>query len=546
ELGKTPKAFQLEFFSNVMEGRDIILDVGTGSGKSTCCNLPVMPHKEDIVLIVSPLTALMLEQAETLPLTSVAICQETLAAEGRDELYKRTAEGAVQWIFVSPEVAGSLEFSKKVLSQLHFQEHLRLVFIDEAHCVSLWGGSFRSEYGELGVLRGRVPPSVTFAIASATLLRHVLDEVCAKLKIGKDAVTVTLSNARPNVALSVRKIVHPDETKADLRFLIPENATSPADIPITLVYFNQRIETEDACDRLQYWATSVGIDTSAIGFYHAKIGTARKRELETMLREGRIRILCCTDAVGMGCDMHNVEHVILWKLLPSFCALTQRSGRAARDFETLGEAILFVPAKVLKDGIAEEQARLACVEAAEPQNQEGETDQPPPADPADVNQEQGLDVVGGQAVLISEGSTWVEQGNEAENAETETPEAAAAKNGKKKRKAAHVSFADTLEATFLSRFACTTACLRIIWDEYFQNTDEGTQPLLIYSTFFADTPCIASLDFVLPAGARCCDICEPTRFPVELVEVEKISGLKGRKKRKFPPGLSDLIRTGLH
>ncbi|KAJ6527822.1 hypothetical protein B0H19DRAFT_969549, partial [Mycena capillaripes] len=61
---------------------------------------------------------------------------------------------------------------------------LRLVFIDEPHCVSLWGGSFRSEYAELGVLRGRVHASVTFSIVSATLPSHVLDEVCAKLKIG--------------------------------------------------------------------------------------------------------------------------------------------------------------------------------------------------------------------------------------------------------------------------------------------------------------------------------------------------------------------------
>ncbi|KAJ7936720.1 hypothetical protein B0H13DRAFT_2226773 [Mycena leptocephala] len=325
------------------------------------------------------------KQAATPPLTSVAICQETLAAEGRYALYKR--------IFVSPEVAGSLDFRKKVLSQPGLQEHLRM----------------------LGVLRGRVPPSVVFIIASATLPKHVLDEVCAKLKIGKDAVTVWLSSARPNVALAVGKIVHPDETKTDLRFLIPENATTAADIPITLVYFNQRIETEDACDRLQSWATSSGM--------------VRKRELETMLRDGHIRILCCTDAVGMGRYMRIIESVILWKLPPSFGALAQRSGRAARDFERLVEAILFVPAKLLKDGVAEEEARLARVEQ-----------------------------------FSSQGGARAEEGNEAEKAEAETAAAAAAKS-KKKRKAARISFADALEAKFLSS--------RIIWDEYFQNATKG-------------------------------------------------------------------------
>lgn len=237
-----------------------------------------------------------------------------MLAEGRDTLYKvlslvnnsffvnvctESGGGDCTTNFCVPRDSRIPRFSKKVLSQPRLQEHLRLVFVDEAHCVSLWGGSFRSEYAELGVLRGRGPSTVAFAIASATLPQHVLDDVCAKLKIDKNAKTISMSNARPNIALSVRKIVHPDDTKADLRFLIPEDAVVPADIPISLVYFNTRIETEDACDQLQSWAQDIGIDKSAIAFYHAKIGTARKRKLEQMLRDGKIRILGCTDAVGM-------------------------------------------------------------------------------------------------------------------------------------------------------------------------------------------------------------------------------------------------------
>ncbi|KAJ6558716.1 P-loop containing nucleoside triphosphate hydrolase protein, partial [Mycena sp. CBHHK59/15] len=306
------------------------------------------------------------------------------------------------------------------------------------------------------------PVSVTFAIASATLPTHVLDDVCAKLKIGQDAVIISMSNARPNIALSVRKIVHPDDTKADLRFLIREDATVPADIPISLVYFNTRIETEDACDQLQSWAHDIGIGTSAIAFYHAKIGTARKRELERKLRNGEVRILCCTDAVGMGCDMRNIFRVVLWKLPPSFCALAQRSGRAVRVFEQLGEAILFVPAKVLKDGFAAEEARVAREEAAAPQNQEGEDFVPEPED--------GVDIVAGQAVVVGEGGARVEQNAEAEDAD---PEAVAAVEKKKKRKAARQSAADALEASFLSRFSCTKQCRRIIWDEYFKNGTKG-------------------------------------------------------------------------
>ncbi|KAJ6590309.1 P-loop containing nucleoside triphosphate hydrolase protein [Mycena sp. CBHHK59/15] len=461
-LGKTPHEFQTRFFSNVMQGRDIILDIGTGSGKSLCFDLPVLSNEEDIVIVVSPLSALILELAAASPLSSVAICKETLQVEGRDALYKRTAEGPAQRIFVSPEIAGSLEFSKKVLSQPRFQEHLRLVFIDEAHCVSLWGGSFRSEYAELGILRGRVPTCVAFAIASATLPTHVLDDICAKLKIGADAITISMSNARPNIALSVRKIIHPDDTKADLHFLIRDGASVPADIPASLVYFNTRIETEDACDQLQSWATDVGIDKSCIGFYHAKIGTARKRELEKKLRDGEIRILCFTDAVGMGCDMRNVFRVILWKLPPSFCALAQRSGRAVRDFAQLGEAILFVPGKILKDGLVAEGARAAREEAADPLNQEGNEFVPEP--------EEGVEVVAGQTVVVGEGGARAEQNAEAEEAD---PEVVAAATKKKKRRAARQSAADALEATFLTKFACATVWRRLVWDEYFKNGTKG-------------------------------------------------------------------------
>jgi superfamily II DNA helicase RecQ len=73
----------------------------------------------------------------------------------------------------------------------------------------------------------------------------------------------------------------------------------PEDIDITLVYCNQRTACEDAVDRLRNWARDEGIPESCIAFYHAKIGSKRKRELEEKLRNGEIRILVCTDAVGM-------------------------------------------------------------------------------------------------------------------------------------------------------------------------------------------------------------------------------------------------------
>lgn len=200
---------------------------------------------------------------------------------------------------MSPEIATSSEFQKGVLSKSIFTDHLRAVNIDEAHCINIWGGSFRPDYANLGVLRGRFPKNVPFLIASATLPEHVLDDIRRKLQLSKDTCMIRLTNARPNVALSVRVMQHSEDSKGDLRFLIPPHARQAEDIPITLVYCNHRMTTEDAADRARDWAEEQGIPRESIAFYHALIGDDKKRQLEFLLAAGIVRILFCTDAVGM-------------------------------------------------------------------------------------------------------------------------------------------------------------------------------------------------------------------------------------------------------
>jgi superfamily II DNA helicase RecQ len=215
-----------------------------------------------------------------------------------------------QEVQVSPEIAISPEFRKGVISKKEFYGRLRVVVIDEAHCISLWGGSFRLDYAALGVLRGRLPRHVPFIVASATLPDHILDDIRTKLQLSAKAKVVRMTNARPNVALSCRAMKHPQDSNADLRFLIPTGATKAEQIDISLVYCNQRIHCEDAVDHLRLWAQEEGIDLSCIAFYHAKVGEKRKRELEEKLRRGEIRILVCTDAVGMVRELDSMDLLV--------------------------------------------------------------------------------------------------------------------------------------------------------------------------------------------------------------------------------------------
>lgn len=202
-------------------------------------------------------------------------------------------------MLVSPEIATSKEFQREVLSKTSFTQHVRMANIDEAHCVTIWGGTFRPEYAKLGLLRGRFPGNIPLLAASATLPDHVLDDVCIKLRLTKNIKKISITNKRPNIALSVRGMQHSEESKADLRFLIPPNATNPSDIPITLIYCNQRKITEECVDRMRDWAKEQGIPLDCIAYYHAYIGEERKRELEDLLSQDLMRAMFATKALGM-------------------------------------------------------------------------------------------------------------------------------------------------------------------------------------------------------------------------------------------------------
>ena len=214
------------------------------------------------------------------------------------------------------------------------------------------GGSLCTDYAALGMLRGRLLVNIPLVVISATLPEHILDDIRTSLKLSEDAHVVVITNARPNVALSVHGMKFSNASKADLQFLIPQDTVFAGDIPITLIYCNSRPVVEDVADILRQWLPPGVIGDHAkhdcVAFYHAKVGEAQKHELKEKLRQSRVRILVCTDAMGMvssrykmgqgtyhlvlvlqGCDMRNIERVVLWGLPPSFCALVQRAGQAA-------------------------------------------------------------------------------------------------------------------------------------------------------------------------------------------------------------------------
>ncbi|KAG1882049.1 P-loop containing nucleoside triphosphate hydrolase protein, partial [Suillus tomentosus] len=384
------------------------------------------------------------------------------------------------------------------------------VCVDEAHCISLWGGSFRPDYAELGTLHARVPTNVPFVLASATLPEHILDDIRERLQISKDFHHIQLTNARPNIALSVRVMKFADESKADLRFVVPHGATLANDIPTQLIYCNDRTTTEDIIDKLRGWLPS-DIPRSCIAFYHAKIGTKRKRQIEEELQSGEIRIVSCTDAVGMGCDMRNIQRVILWGLPPSFCALVQQAGRAARDLTQLGEAVLIISSVVRKSGIQGYYITSSLEDRGEDELVALET--------------QGIEVTHGCEVVDVCGRGARLASNDDET--IEVPQ----NRGRKTGRSAHSC--NSLEARYLSKYANTPDCHCKVWDEFFLNRRKR-QLIFPDNTTYRHLP-----------NARCCDNCQPALFPVDAITLDKVCGLKAGKKRKVGEDFEQSIRDGL-
>lgn len=318
-------------------------------------------------------------------------------------------------------------------------------------------------------------------MASATLPAHVLAIVKRELSIGASAALVSLTNERKNIALSIREMRFEDKSFADLRFTIPRNAKGPQDIPITLIYVNERTICEDICDKLREYAPPDSKEHT-IAYYHALVGQKQKRFLEERLREGEVRILVCTDAVGMvsilkretnadyspflikGCDLRNIKRVVLWDLPRTFSSLVQRAGRAARDMSIFGEAITIVRKSTRKE-------KLTSPDVSKLQSQIDNADEGVHTiefDDEDRMEIENVVEANDQEIRhVDEGGSRVERISEGER-----EEAVEGPNGPNSRKRAKSSN-ERLEDAYLTLYANTSSCLRKVWNKYFDNEKKG-------------------------------------------------------------------------
>ena len=311
---------QREIIGNVLDQRDSLVVMPTGSGKSICYQLPSL-FLNRLTLVVSPLIALMKDQVDALQSRDfrAAFINSTMAAAEQHKVQADTRQGALNILYVAPERLVSPQFQGFVLDIKP-----SLVAIDEAHCISEWGHDFRPDYRKLQFLRPSLPDTTLIAL-TATATERVREDILRQLGIPEATRFITSFN-RPNLIYDVRP---KRNSFANLLGLLQKIGEGSA-----IVYCSSRQQTEDLARGL----SSSGFPALA---YHAGLGAEERRHTQDQFMDGRISIVVATIAFGMGIDKPNVRLVVHHDLPKSIEGYYQETGRAGRDSQPSNCVLFF-------------------------------------------------------------------------------------------------------------------------------------------------------------------------------------------------------------
>ncbi|HEY3391977.1 MAG TPA: DNA helicase RecQ [Lacipirellulaceae bacterium] len=304
------RPLQAEAMRAVVEGRDSLVVLPTGGGKSLCFQAPALAMP-GLAVVVSPLIALMKDQVDALVDCGVpaACVNSTLAFDERRRIAEEIRAERLKILYLSPE---------RLLSErtLQFLQGVPLSFIavDEAHCISEWGHDFRPEYRGLRLLKEKFP-DVGLHAYTATATPHVRDDIVRELQLAKPEILVG-SFDRPNLVYRVRRRAN---LLQQIREVIDRHSNDSG-----LVYCIRRIDVEEIAAQL------VASGYSALP-YHAGMPDDDRRQNQEAFTNDRAKIIVATVAFGMGIDKSDVRYVIHAAAPKSLESYQQESGRAGRD-----------------------------------------------------------------------------------------------------------------------------------------------------------------------------------------------------------------------
>ena len=306
------RELQEDIILSVIKGHDTLGLLPTGGGKSITFQIPAL-YLGGLTLVVTPLVSLMKDQVDNLKrigLRAVYMHSALSYKEMKHAWDRVTNVKSCHFLYVSPERLASDHFC----DQLRLLHKVKLVVVDEAHCISQWGYDFRPSYLNIARLRRFLPESTRFMALTASATPEVVDDICNTLRF-KDRRIFRKSFGRPNINYVVRHTTDKDQML--LRILNGVPGTS-------IVYVRSRKRTQEIASALQ----AEGISAEA---FHARMDHELKEERQRLWKEGRIRVIVATNAFGMGIDKPDVRSVIHYSMPSSLEEYYQEAGRAGRD-----------------------------------------------------------------------------------------------------------------------------------------------------------------------------------------------------------------------
>jgi ATP-dependent DNA helicase RecQ len=306
---------QREACEAALAGRDVLVVMPTGSGKSLCYQLPGL-LRDDLTVVVSPLVALMQDQVEALAARGlgdrVALVNAQQDGSANAAVLARARAGELRLLYVAPERFAAPGFLERMS-----EVRVGLFVVDEAHCVSQWGHDFRPDYFRLADAARKLGAQALVA-STATATPRVAVDVERRLGL-REPLRVATGFDRPNIAFAVAR-----PGGHEKRGLIAEALREPDALP-AIVYAGTRAGADELAGEL---TEALGEEALA---YHAGLDREHRATVQRRFLADEARVICATNAFGMGVDKANVRTVVHASVPSSLEAYYQEAGRAGRD-----------------------------------------------------------------------------------------------------------------------------------------------------------------------------------------------------------------------